>query len=213
MDTPMILYHGSRSILKKPVFGQGEAANDYGRGFYLTEYYELAAEWACPFDNVDGIVNKYELELTELNLLDLDKEPIEHWVSLLVQNRDSKMGSGARERMEKFVKQYPFNVSDYDVVKGWRADDSYFAFVRAFFGVGLSLESLRQAMRLGDYGTQYCLVSERSFDKIKYVSHETAVASNYNAKRILRDNNAKKQYSSMPNKTSGTLIIDIIGRD
>ena len=124
-----ILYHGSEFIINPPIFGKGETANDYGQGFYMTEFPELAAEWACHGKNKIGIVNKYELNLKELHLLDMDKEPIENWISILVQNRDNEISSGAREFMDQFIKKYPFSVADYDVVKGWRADDSYYAFV------------------------------------------------------------------------------------
>ena len=30
------LYHGSRDIIKKPVYGYGKKYNDYGLGFYCT---------------------------------------------------------------------------------------------------------------------------------------------------------------------------------
>ena len=43
----LILYHGSSEIVQAPVFGKGKSYNDYGRGFYCTEYIELAKEWAC----------------------------------------------------------------------------------------------------------------------------------------------------------------------
>ena len=38
----LILYHGSSEIIEKPIFGKGKAYNDYGRGFYCTENFELA---------------------------------------------------------------------------------------------------------------------------------------------------------------------------
>ena len=102
--TQIILYHGSESIVNPPVFGKGESANDYGLGFYMTEFPELAAEWACHGKNKIGMVNKYELNLNGLRVLDMDKEPIEHWISVLVQNRDNKMSLGAREFMDLFIK-------------------------------------------------------------------------------------------------------------
>ena len=48
------LYHGSSIVIKKPEFGRGERANDYGQGFYMTEYPDLAAEWACPYKDING---------------------------------------------------------------------------------------------------------------------------------------------------------------
>ena len=33
----MILYHGSKDIIEKPIYGQGKKYNDYGLGFYCTD--------------------------------------------------------------------------------------------------------------------------------------------------------------------------------
>ena len=208
----IVLYHGSDTIVNPPIYGKGELANDYGRGFYMTEYPELAAEWACRSRKSSGIVNKYILNLDGLNILDMDKEPLEHWISVLVQNRDNDLGTAARERSDRFVLRYPFSVAVYDVVKGWRADDSYYAFVRAFFNLGLSFENLRTAMRFGEYGTQYCLLSEKSFNKIEYVTHSKIDTATYYEKRRSRDVKAKNLYMDMKDKDKGTLLIDLIGR-
>ena len=42
----MKLYHGSQEENFVPTFGLGNDGHDYGRGFYLTEFPELAKEWA-----------------------------------------------------------------------------------------------------------------------------------------------------------------------
>ena len=47
------LYHGSCSIIEKPVFGQGKRYNDYGLGFYCTDSLEMAKEWGVSHDK-DG---------------------------------------------------------------------------------------------------------------------------------------------------------------
>ena len=56
-----MLYHGSPSIIKKPIFGFGKPYNDYGLGFYCTEEVELAKEWACPLAK-DGFANIYDFD-------------------------------------------------------------------------------------------------------------------------------------------------------
>ena len=43
----IIIYHGSENIIEKPEYGKGKPYNDYGRGFYCTEYIDFAKEWAC----------------------------------------------------------------------------------------------------------------------------------------------------------------------
>lgn len=46
----MILYHGSKDIIEKPIYGQGKKYNDYGLGFYCTDNIELAKEWGTSFE-------------------------------------------------------------------------------------------------------------------------------------------------------------------
>ena len=46
----MRLYHGSIHVIEHPVFGAGNATNDYGLGFYCTEHIELAKEWVSFFN-------------------------------------------------------------------------------------------------------------------------------------------------------------------
>ena len=38
----VIVYHGSDHILKEPIYQGGKADNDYGNGFYTTEYEDRA---------------------------------------------------------------------------------------------------------------------------------------------------------------------------
>ncbi len=66
-----ILYHGSESIIERPEYNKGAKTNDYGRGFYCTEDIELAKEWACKKQQ-NGYVNRYEIDLSELNVLNLN---------------------------------------------------------------------------------------------------------------------------------------------
>ena len=56
----MQLYHGSETIIEKPLYRGGKSTNDYGRGFYCTENIELAKEWACANNN-SGYANIYSM--------------------------------------------------------------------------------------------------------------------------------------------------------
>ena len=67
------LYHGSISIIKKPIFGYGKIDNDYGQGFYCTEHKELAKEWASTQNN-NGYSNHYRIDIDGLNILNLQED-------------------------------------------------------------------------------------------------------------------------------------------
>jgi len=213
-DGLITLFHGSEKIIRVPEFGAGNMFNDYGRGFYTSPYFELAAEWAVPRRDVDGYVNTYELAAGGLAILDLDIEPFEHWITVLVQNRGGRFSRIVRERMSKFAEMYPFDTGKYDVIKGWRADDAYFSFIRDFFNVGLSLENLKVAMKFGGLGTQYCVVSKKAFGQLGFVEPPVKVsAAEYHPLRVMRDDGARNSYNAMLNLTQGTTIFDMVGRD
>ena len=82
------LYHGSVSVIKQPIFGKGNPHNDYGRGFYCTQSFDLAKEWAVE-ENRDGYANQYLLDLQGLKVLDFSQKSFTtlHWITLLLQNR------------------------------------------------------------------------------------------------------------------------------
>ena len=54
------LFHGSQSIIKAPVWGQGKRYNDYGLGFYCTDSLEMAKEWGVGKGR-NGFANCYEI--------------------------------------------------------------------------------------------------------------------------------------------------------
>ena len=71
MTNKVDIYHGSRMIIKKPIFGEGNPRNDYGLGFYCTHEIELAKECACTDEN-SGYANHYELDISGLSVMRLD---------------------------------------------------------------------------------------------------------------------------------------------
>ena len=125
------LYHGSENIIEVPEYGKGMRNNDYGRGFYCTEDIELAREWACA-KNHDGYVNIYEFDMSGLNVLNLNdpKYNILNWLAILADNRTYwQNGTIAEEAKEYVKKHFLIDISAYDVIRGYRADDSYFILV------------------------------------------------------------------------------------
>ena len=54
MEKYINIYHGSRKIIERPLFGEGKKNNDFGLGFYCTQNIDLAKEWA-----VNSLENGY----------------------------------------------------------------------------------------------------------------------------------------------------------
>lgn len=194
----LILYHGSTEIVEFPQFGKGKSYNDYGRGFYCTEHIELAKEWACN-EAVDGFVNKYEIETEGLKILNLssDQYTILHWLALLMEHRKVRLSTPIMKRGCEWLKEYFLpNTDGYDVIIGYRADDSYFSFARAFVNNEISLNQLSYAMRLGKLGEQFVLKSKKAFKEIKFVSYEACDNTIYYAKRKARDDEAREAFNA-----------------
>ena len=210
----LTIYHGSPEIIEAPVFGKGKAYNDYGRGFYCTEHLELAKEWACT-ENTDGYANKYEIDVGELSVLDLssDEYTILHWLALLMKYRKLRVSTPVMKRgIEWLEEHFLIDLEPYDVVIGYRADDSYFSFARAFVNNEISLTQLSYAMRLGKLGEQFVLKSPAAFEKLQFVSYEVADNTQYYAKRKARDDEARAAFRAELEKDdlNGLYMRDII---
>lgn len=194
----IILYHGSNEKIEKPLFGKGKIYNDYGQGFYCTEHIELAKEWACT-EGVDGFANKYELDIATLNILNLSSEEysILHWLALLVENRRFRISTPVMRRGVQWLREhFLVDIGEYDVIIGYRADDSYFSFARAFLNNEISLNQLSYAMRLGKLGEQYVLKTKKAFSFLEFKSAELADNTIYYARRKTRDDDARSAFLS-----------------
>ena len=195
----MLLYHGSDHVIKRPEFGAGKKHNDYGRGFYCTENIELAKEWAVSED-ADGYVNKYSIDTSHLSILDINSEQYTmlHWLGILLKNRIFTLSTPLEREAKKYILDN-FNISldGIDIVKGYRADDSYFSYARDFISGVISYEQLSKALRLGMLGEQYCLVSPKAFTEIEYVGNEYVDSEEWYPRKMLRDMYARQGYRNM----------------
>lgn len=215
----MIIYHGSKDLIKKPIYGIGNPKNDYGLGFYCTENLELAKEWACSNNETNGYANIYEIHLDNYKVLDLRKKEytILNWLALLLKFRTFDINKPIASQAKDFIiKNYLINTDNYDIIIGYRADDSYFSFAKDFINNTINLEQLSKAMLLGDLGTQIVLKSKKAIESLKYIGYERAIHLEYYTKRVNRDKKAREQYFNnyrLNIDYHGTYIIDIIRED
>ena len=139
--------------------------------------------------------------------------PIENWIAVLVANRRESFDDSVKTRIAKFIDKFEIDIFSYDVIEGWRADDAFFSYIDDFFSYGLSLEKMKEALKFGDLGNQICLKSKKAFDIIKFTAQYPAPVSRFLKSAQDRDLSAKRQYFKLENKTSGIILLDIIGRD
>lgn len=176
----MKLFYGADKEIKEPIFGEGNPNNDYGLGFYMTPNKEAARLWASRFQN--GKINTYELDFKNLKVLKLNhntEEDILKWITILVKHRfDSLERNRYRDTINWLISKFDVDLSQYDVVIGYRADDSYFSYSIGFISGDISLETLKEAMLLGKLGLQYVAISPLAFSLIKYEDCESTQNNN-----------------------------------
>jgi hypothetical protein len=209
------IYHGSAHIIEQPVQGEGKVHNDYGRGFYCTEHVELAKEWACSADN-DGYANHYRLDRSGLSVLNLNgpEYNILNWLAILLENRKFNLADGLPMRARAYLlENFKVDYKKYDIIVGYRANDSYFSYAGDFVNGTLSLSDLSEAMRLGRLGEQVVLKSKKAFEALTFVEAVEAPRQEYFSKYKSRDEEARAKYrqiASKPVAEDEVYVLDIL---
>ena len=195
----MTVFHGSEFRIEKPHVGGGKATNDYGSGFYCTESEDLACEWAVTQKH-DGYANKYALDMRGLKVLDLNGDGycVLHWLAVLLRHRTFDVRYGVATLAKPYLMEnFAVDISKYDVIRGYRADDSYFSFAQDFLSGTISYPQLTVAMRLGKLGEQIVLKSREAFARIRFRSAKAATREIWLAAKERRDAAARKDYFDM----------------
>ena len=182
--------------METPQFGVGKPYNDYGQGFYCTESEELAKEWAVSSLR-NGFVNRYSLDTEYLKILNLNSPnyTILNWIAVLVAHRLFSIKSPAAQRAKRYlIDNFGVNVNAYDLIIGYRADDSYFDFAASFLNNGISVQQLANAISL-----------------LHYDGFSIAEKEKYYVRRKARNDEADQLYSDiLEEETDGLYILDII---
>ncbi len=193
----MIIFHGSDHIIEKPVYHGGIKSNDYGYGFYCTEHEEMSCEWSVR-DGRNGYANRYDLDDRELTILNLNEYPILTWLEILLENRVFTLSSPlAREASAYLKREFATDYESYDVIRGYRADDSYFSFAQDFLNGTISVAQLSRAMKLGGLGEQIVLKSKKAFESLSFLDAEEIDHAIWFPKRKARDDKARNDYHSV----------------
>lgn len=210
------LYHGSPFIIENPIYGKGNIHNDYGLGFYCTSSKLLAKEWASKRTGA-GYVNHYFIRDDNLKILDLTNPPFNNvlnWIALLLNNRElsSELLENFPREIDYLRKNYLIDIKNYDVVIGYRADDSYFHFPEAFIRSQITLESLEFIFSAGDLGKQFVLISQKAFNRLKFDTCEK-VFENSRDDYYKRKNEADKKFDKLLKEDrykKGTRLRDLV---
>lgn len=213
MNKIITLFHGSEKVIEVPSFGEGKRNNDFGLGFYCTETENLAKEWAVSSLR-DGFCNRYTLDTEYMKILNLNSPDytILNWIAVLVEHRLFSIRTPIARRAKKYlIDNFGINVNAFDMVTGYRADDSYFDYAESFLNNAISVEQLAAAMRLGKLGEQIVLKSQFAFSRIRFEGFDVAEKEEFYVLRKARDDEANRLYLELLEEESdGLYIQDII---
>ena len=205
----IILYHGSPNKVVKPEYGLGDDRHDYGKGFYLTESIDLAKEWAvCRPTESNGWVHKFELDISGLNIVDFQEHDVLCWLAELMKHREASDSKRYRMLSEKFIAKYGLDTNECDVMKGWRANASYFFIAKELVRDNVDVNILEELLSLGDLGIQYCIKSKLAYSHLRELSDGLMSVDynefndKYNQRDIAARNNMRDLVNSDRNKVA-----------
>jgi len=136
-----------------------------------------------------------------------------NWMAVLVEHRLFSIKTPVARRAKRYlIENFGVNVNAYDLIIGYRADDSYFDYAEAFLNNTITVEQLSRAMRLGKLGEQIVIKSKFAFSKIRFEGFEVAEKGTYYVLRKARDDAAGQMYLDIQEEESDGLYIQDIMR-
>lgn len=110
-----------------------------------------------------------------MNILDINSQnyTIMHWLNILINNRIFDCSTPLEREAKRYITQeFNIDTDKADIIKGYRADDSYFSYARDFISGIISYEQLCKAIVLGNLGEQICLKSKKVFGLIRFSGYQ-----------------------------------------
>lgn len=150
----LILYHGSKEVVKNPIVINNGKTKDFGYGFYCTNKKEQAVRWATRF-TAKGVCNQYKyIESPHLKIL---KFPglSESWLDFIAYCRSGKSHV-------------------YDIVEGPMADDTIFNYVQEFLAGVITREAFWELAKFKHPTHQICFCTQKAIDTcLTFLSGDT----------------------------------------
>lgn len=162
----------------------------------------------CRPDESNGWVHRYELDLEDLRILDFQQHNVLAWLAELMKHRSAADSKRYRILAAKFIDAYGIDTSEYDVIKGWRANASYFYIAKEFVRDNVDVDILEELLSLGGLGIQYCIKSGAAYSHLREVESGLMAVSydefneKYNRRDIEARGNMRRLIDSDANKVT-----------
>ena len=139
-------------------------------------------------------MHEFELDTEGLKVLDFQEYDVLCWLAELMSHRDAADSRRYRMLAGKFIQRYGIDTSGYDVIKGWRANASYFYIAREFVRDNVDMSILENLLQLGNLGIQYCVKSREAFKRLREVKEGLLKVDyeEFNDKCNIRDAQARQ---------------------
>ena len=112
-----------------------------------------------------------------------------------MKHRDAADSKRYRMLAVKFIDKYGIDTDNYDVIKGWRANASYFYIAKEFVRDNIDMDILEELLSLDGLGIQYCIKTELAYSKLTEIKDELTMVdySEFNHKYNQRDIDARQK--------------------
>ena len=112
-----------------------------------------------------------------------------------MKHRDAADSKRYRMLAAKIIDKYGIDTDNYDVIKGWRANASYFYIAKEFVRDNIDMDILEELLSLGGLGIQYCIKTELAYSKLTEIKDELTMVdySEFNHKYNQRDIDARQK--------------------
>lgn len=134
-----------------------------------------------------------------------------------MKHRDADDSKRYKVLSSKFIEKYGIDSEEYDVIKGWRADASYFYIAKEFVRDNIDIEILEELLTLGGLGIQYCVKTELAYSKLKEINDGLCNINyeEFNNKYNDRDVKAREKMRALVNSDANkvtNVFSTLIGR-
>ena len=99
-------------------------------------------------------------------ILDFQEHGILTWLAELMKHRDAADSKRYRMLSKQFIDKFGISTEGYDIIKGWRANASYFYIARSFVRDEIDIDILEELLALGSLGIQYCMKTEQAYKQL-----------------------------------------------
>ena len=162
-DGNKVLFHGAKKDFSMPIDIEHNSKlnNDFGKGFYLGENYDQAA-------NYISTINKNKVYAFKLNISDLKiyKFNVDNeWMISIAYFRGWLKGYENNIVIKEILKK----LQQVDVIVAPIADNRMFDIINEFVENEITDEQCRHALAATNLGYQYVLKTKKAIDSISYL--------------------------------------------